>query len=257
MLRRAAGFTAALGLAALALMPGAAANAQSTVQPDGGGTGWTLVENQGGDGIYADWLKNPGIGGDCSNSSSSDLGLVTNPSGLVDLTTNGTFDNCAEEASPYTIGPTSADPDVFIEYEAWLPQNTWAALWATGGNPWPNNGEIDTAEVLSNGLECSHYHYGTSSDQQQLGAACALGGSNAATIPDEEWIYGVEWSAGQLKFYGDGINWDTFTSSVISTIPEQVVLDNTTGGWEEPCTTCTDSGPESTMVVQYVRVWVK
>ncbi len=253
MLRRIAGFTAALGLAALALMPGAAmpgvaANASTTVQPDGGGTGWTLVQNQGGDGIFGTWDPDEFVGADCDTE-----GPVTNPSGVVDLTTTGTFGDCAQEVSPYTIGPTSADPDVWIEYKATLPSDTWAALWAVGVpvSLWPTPGEIDTAEVLQDGLECSHYHYGSQSDPQQLGAAAALGAPNCLPVDTGSQIYGVEWSADSLKFYFNGDNLDTFSSPDIGTAAEEVVLDNTTGGWEG------DSGPSSTLVVQYVRVWVK
>jgi hypothetical protein len=256
MLRRAAGFTAAIGLAALALMPGTAANAASTPQPVGGGTGWTLVENQGGDGIGSTWEIDPGIGGDCTNSSGTYTGSVSWGSGIVDLATDGTFGNCAEVASPYTIGPTSADPDVFIEYEATFPGDTWAALWATGNpGPWPNTGEIDTAEDLGTNKICSHYHYGTQSDQQELGGDPS---TDCQTFSESEpATYGVEWQAGQLNFYYNGSLVWSFNNSVISTDPEQVVLDNTTGGWEEPCKTCTDWGPESSLIVQYVRVWVK
>jgi hypothetical protein len=255
MLRRAAGFSAALGLAALALMPGAAANASTTPQPDGGGTGWTLVQNQGGDEIGGTWEIDPGIGADCTNSSSTDTGSVSWGNGLVDLATDGTFDNCAQAVSPYTIGPTSADPDVWIEYKATLPDDTWAALWATGDpGPWPTTGEIDTAEVLDNGAWCSHYHYGTPSDPQQLGAVGTVAGFGNDCIAfegSESETFGIEWSAGNLNFYENGSLLWTIQSSVISTDPEEVVLDNTTGGWEG------DSGPSSTLVVQYVRVWVK
>jgi hypothetical protein len=255
MLRRAAGFTAAIGLAALALMPGAAANASTTPQPVGGGTGWTLVQDQGGDEIGGTWEIDPGIGADCLNSSNSDVGSVSWGSGIVDLATDGMFDNCAEAASPYTIGPTSADPDVFIEYKATFPGDSWAALWATGGEPWPTNGEIDTAEDLGVNRICSHYHYGTPADPLQLGGDPS---TDCQTFAESEpATYGVEWSAGQLNFYYNGSLVWSFSNSVISTTPEQVVLDNTTGGWEEPCKTCTDYEAASSLVVTYVRVWVK
>ena len=231
--------------AATAATASPAVQAASTPQPDGGGTGWTLLQNQDGQDIYSDWNINPLTGQDCTVPGAVSYDSTT---GDIDLTTNGTADNCADASSPWTISPTAADPTVFIEYEATLPTNTWAALWATGyPGPWPTTGEIDDAEMLGTSSECHTYHYGTPADPLQIGPGdpqrCESG------TPGSEAVYGVEWSAGHLTFYVNGVETDQFTNSAISTDPEEIELDNVTGGFD------TAPGPQSTLQVQYVRAW--
>ena len=238
----------AIGLAALAGVPGTAAHADSAPQPDGGGTGWTLVQNDTGSDIYSSWQNLSGTGG----SYCDEAGTVGLNGTAVQLTTDGSADgNCARLGSPWTVAPTAADPTVFIEYEATLPTNTWAALWATGDpGPWPTTGEIDTAEMLSTpGQECHTYHYGSPPSGSQIGP----GDPNRceSNTPGSEAVYGVEWSAGQLTFYINGVKTDQFINSAISTDPEELVLDNVTGSWDPA------PGPTSTLSVDYVRVWSK
>jgi hypothetical protein len=157
----------------------------STPQPDGGGTGWTLLQNQDGQAIDSSWNINPLSGADCTVPGS----VSVDSNGNLDLTTNGTADNCAEVSSPYTIGPTAADPTVFIEYEATLPTNSWAALWASGDpGPWPTTGEIDTAEMLGTGSECHTYHYGSPPSGSTLGPG-DLNRCESVT-PGSEAVYG-------------------------------------------------------------------
>ena len=239
--------SAAIGLAALAAAPGTAAHAASTPQPDGGGTGWTLLQNDTGSDIYSDWNNISGQGEEYCNNA----GTVSSNGTAVQLTTNGSVNgNCARLSSPWTVAPTTTDPTVFIEYEATLPTNTWAALWAIGDpGPWPTTGEIDTAEMLSTGTECHTYHYGSPPSGSSIGPGdpnrCESG------TPGSEAVYGVEWTAGQLTFYVNGVETDHFTSSAISADPEQVMLDNKTGGFDPA------QGPTSTMSVYYVRAWTK
>jgi len=224
-----------------------AAQAASTPQPDGGGSGWTLLQNQDGQAIDSGWNINPDTGADCTVPGAVSVDSST---GDLDLTTNGTADNCAEAASPWTVSPP-ANGVLFIEYEATLPTNTWAALWATGvPGPWPTTGEIDTAEMLSTpGQECHTYHYGSPPSGSQIGP----GDPNRceSNTPGSEAVYGVEWSAGQLTFYINGVKTDQFINSAISTDPEQIILDNKTGNWDPA------PGPTSTLSVDYVRVWSK
>jgi len=223
-----------------------AAQAASTPQPDGGGTGWTLLQNQSGQTIDSDWNINPLTGADCTVPGSVS---VNSSNGDLELTTNGTADNCAEASSPWTVSPP-ANGEVFIEYEATLPTNTWAALWATGDpGPWPTTGEIDTAEMLGTSSECHTYHYGSPPSGSSIGPGdpnrCESG------TPGSEAVYGVAWSAGQLTFYVNGVETDQFINPAISTDPEQLVLDNVTGGFDPA------PGPTSTLDVDYVRVWSK
>jgi hypothetical protein len=254
---------AALAVPALALLPAGAASAGTatpcitdctTPQPEGAQFGWTLVENETGQEIYdaslsstGDWVNVSGDGHEYCNSAGN-VGYDAS-NGALELTTGGASGNCARVESTWTIAPTSAAPIVWIEYEATLPTNTWAALWATGDpGPWPTTGEIDTAEMLGEGMECHTYHYGSPPSGSSLGPGdpdrCETG------TPGSEAVYGVEWSAGQLTFYVNGVKTDQFSNSVITADPEQVVLDNKTGGFDPG-----PNGPTSTLDVYYVRAW--
>jgi hypothetical protein len=248
---------AALALPALAFMPVGSAAAQTTPQPDGDGgvspiTGlpapWTLVTNQTGEDIYNTWQNVSGtLGPYCNNMGQ--VGVDTAAQALL-LTTDGKPDgNCARMDSPWTIAPTATDPHVFIEYEATLPTNTWATLWATGYplSSWPTTGEIDTAEVFETGKACHTYHYGTPSDPQQIGPGVP---GRCQPNPGAEAVYGVDWAPGSLVFFINGTEVGCFASSDISADPEGVSVDNKTGGFDPA------PGPQSTATIYYVRTWV-
>jgi hypothetical protein len=262
MRRLLAAVLAALAVPALALLPAGAASATPCLtgtdcnppQPDGSGGGWTLVENDNGQEIYdatqsstGDWMNVSGDGGkycDDAGQVGFDASL-----GALELTTDGNVNgNCARVESTWTVAPPAGSA-VWIEYEATLPTNTWAALWATGYplSSWPTTGEIDTAEMLGTGKECHTYHYGSPSDPLQIGPGDPDRCENGT--PGSEAVYGVEWSAGQLTFYVNGAETDQFTNSVITADPEVVMLDNKTGGFDSA------NGTMSTLDVYYVRVW--
>jgi hypothetical protein len=249
----------ATGCAAQASPPRPAAQA-STPQPDGAGSGWTLVSNDSGSDIYDTWsIDPPFTGADCTTPGKVSL----DSHGDVELESNGSDDDCAEVSSPPIVSPTSTR-EVFIEYRADLPTDSWNALWATGDpGPNPTTGEIDTAEMLGDSNQCTTFHFGPVGAGDHLGSACR-------SYRSATWAtYGVAWMPGTLTFYVNGTKWLSWSSSDITGAPEQIVMDNLTAGWDKyGVLQCSEGGspgkpplaagcypPATTMLVSYVRVW--
>lgn len=237
---------ASAALLPLALLVTPAAAQTTTYQPTGDGTGWKLVNNSGGREIYHRWETHTLIGTNCTARGS----ISVDSNNDLELTTNGGATNCAEVTSPFTVNPTSTD-EVFIEYKAKVPGDTWAALWSTGApGPWPHTGEIDTAEVLTRSIECHSFHY-----EKSTGGEGTLGGlaDSRSCLGDfnKLWmIFGVQWTTTSLTFLVDGLRFGPVLSgSAITSNPEEVIMDNLGAGW--------DPGTGSTMLIQYVRTWTK
>jgi Glycosyl hydrolases family 16 len=230
----------------LALLIAPAAAHTSRYQPTGDGTGWTLVNNYGGRGIYDDWETHTLIGANCTDTGS----ISVDSNNDLELTTNGGATNCAEVTSPFTVNPTAAE-EVFIEYKARVPSDTWAALWSTGApGPWPRTGEIDTAEVLTPSTECHSFHY-----QKPAGGEGTLGGladsRGCLHRFNKPWMtFGVQWTTTSLTFFVDGLEFgQVLSGSAITSNPEEVIMDNLGASW--------NPGAGSTMLIQYVRTWIK
>lgn len=243
---------AAVASAAVMLMALAApASADGTQQPEGGGTGWTRVQDATPTSILANWTINPGVGAHCVSSNAGQVWIT--PSGNLGFKTDGTFDangngNCASAESPWQIYPTSTR-DVFIEYGASFPTATWGALWATGGSPWPDLGEIDAAEELGFSNTCASFHYKAAD-----GSSAVLGGNHTYSCvsnppPQSQMTYGVKWTTNSLTFYRNGTAFYTVTSSVITSDPENVLVTNQAAGWNE--------GVSSTLYLRYVMAWTR
>lgn len=230
----------------LALLIAPAAAHPTRYQPAGGGTGWTLVNNYGGRGIYDGWETHTLIGTNCTDPGS----ITVDNNNDLELTTNGGATDCAEVTSPFTVNPTAAE-EVFIEYKAKIPGDTWAALWSTGApGPWPRTGEIDTAEVLTLSTECHSFHY-----EESAGGEGTLGGlaDHRACLGDfnKLWMtFGVQWTTTSLTFFVDGLKFGpALSGSAITSNPEEVIMDNLGAGW--------NPGRGSTLLIQYVRTWTK
>jgi Glycosyl hydrolases family 16 len=245
-------FTMLAAVAVAVLTPvgcvSAPAGQASDVQPVGAGTGWRLVNNLDGQGIYHTFHLRTLIGKDCNEPGSVSVDSLGN----LKLTTHKNSDACAEVTSPWTVDPPSSPVrvDVFIEWRASIPLNSWAALWLTGGSPWPANGEIDVAEVLEAGQLCQTFHYGTPTDKHVIGGP----GSCVGNIRSGTWhTYGVEWGNHSLTFYYDGdkvlVMGPYGSPDPVTTAPEQVLMDVVNAGWVG------NSRPEASLYVNYVRTW--
>jgi hypothetical protein len=227
------------------------------IQPLGAGTGWTLVKNLDGQGIR-NTFKQTVTGEACDSNdqgSVSEDSVSVNSVGNLRLTTYAASHACAEVTSRWTVAPDPAH-EVFIEWRASIPLDSWAALWLTGGPPRPTNGEIDVAEVLNVGKLCVTFHYGKPTDKH------VLGGDTPRTCVDNVtsgmWhTYGVDWKPGSLTFYYDGVAryfMPPPDKPVITFAPEQVLMDVRNAGW---VTASGKSGPNASLYVNYVRTWTR
>jgi hypothetical protein len=223
----------------------------SDIQPVGQ-AGWTLVNNLDGQQIYNTFNLEPLTGDGCNNENYQGSVSVDSLGNLKLTTYKDKVDYCAEVASPWTVAPgywPAGHPfAVYVEWKASIPLNSWAALWLTGGSPWPQNGEIDVAEVQQKDQLCQAFHYLQANGQHGLiGNYCA-----DYTSWSGQWhTYGVEWTLDSLGFYYDGTLVTTMAPdpNTITTVPEQVLMDVVNMGWVG------SDGPEASLYINYVRTW--
>lgn len=112
---------------------------------------------------------------------------------------------------------------------------------------WPEGGEIDIMEGLSDHRAAWHYHWSDNGTNRSAG-----GTPSASLVPtlanQAGWhTYGVEWSPGILRYYYDGILVATHTTGVVST-PMYLVVNNAVPSQWTPTV-------PADMLVDYVRVW--
>jgi hypothetical protein len=145
-----------------------------------------------------------------------------------------------------------------IEARAKLPQGigTWAAIWMLGNNisivGWPACGEIDIMEHI--GAQQNKI-YGTVHYPGFSGGNAVGGTVNSTNVANEFRRYGVEWTAGTIKFSVDDAVFFTFNNN--ATIPFNhnffiilnVAMGGNFGGTIDPAFT------GSAMEVDYVRVY--
>lgn len=178
------------------------------------------------------------------------------------LTTNGATDDQAMLSScPFT--GTGADYlHGTFEARMNIPDNgsgqiaNWPAFWLSGMNCrsdtpqpvatatepgcWPQGGEFDIMEGLG-GSQQAHYFYGDCA-----GSPC--GSQASSPVPGlTGWhTFDAQWGPGYVAVYIDGtLEWSYTSANVESDVPLQVMFDMAGTG----------SGVQSTLLVQYLRVW--
>jgi len=127
-----------------------------------------------------------------------------------------------------------------------IPLN-WPAWWQNGHHDeWPDAGETDTMERLSEGV-CAHYHANTGKDGADINKK-----SPPWTANFSQWhVYSVEWARNLLVVRYDGAEQMRMTSGVLEDEQYLVLnhaLSNEIGG---PLVV------PSTFKVDYVRVWTR
>ena len=144
-------------------------------------------------------------------------------------------------------------------------QGIWPAFWMLGANigpvPWPNCGEIDIMENI--GREPNIVH-GTIHGPGYSGGG-GIGGPYSlqtnAPFADDFHVYAVEWTTNQMKWFVDGVQYFSVTSSRLPpgttwvfTQPQFILLNLAVGGQWPGNPDGTTVFPQR-MIVDYVRVY--
>ena len=207
----------------------------SDARPDGipaGQVGALVLDDSAAD-LWTTWHRATLAGTDCEAP-----GTIALRSAELDLTTDGTFGNCAEITSDgtYRFG--------IFEARIWVqagPNGTianWPAFWLVGRN-WPVDGEIDAFEGL-HGFDSASFHFGAGNSSLTKRDSALKPGWNTVD---------VVWKPQVLAVYDNGRKFVEWDSAVITSQPMRVIFDSTTGAGGYT------TGQPSTLAVDYVRIW--
>jgi hypothetical protein len=246
----------------------AASKAASSAPLAGGDYAGSLVLDDTGSQLIS-WNQTSSF---CSSQSWEvpDGVVATDSSGEATLETTGNLGSCVAIASPaaYSSGVIEAD----IDFPA-LPSNpstiaNWTSFWLTDPQPgtWPMAGELDAVEVEPDaGVSAVTYHWGTTASPLRISTD---GGPAGDVLPIESpnltpgWhVVDIVYSSGFFAVYYDGILYTSYSNSVVTGDPLNVVISaavtpdtsaikQSLGG--PPINS--DSSP-ATMAVKYVKIW--
>lgn len=148
-----------------------------------------------------------------------------------------------------------------FEVRAILPkgQGIWPAIWlmpttsAYGG--WPKSGEIDIMELLG---QNPNKMYGTAHYPNSSGGDASSQGiynlPNSGSFADGYHVFALEWEAGQIRWYVDGVKYYTFNKSTPFDQKFYFILNIAVGGNWPGAPNSSTVFPTS-MVVDYARVY--
>jgi len=139
-------------------------------------------------------------------------------------------------------------------------QGLWPAFWTLGDNistvGWPQCGEIDILEHISN----ASYINGTMHWADSDGVHASAGTATAWKNPSQYHMYSIEWDADSIKWFLDGKKYfgGNITNNIYSTeelhMPMFIILNLAVGGSWPGNPNGTTPFPD-TMFVDYVRVY--
>ena len=170
------------------------------------------------------------------------------------------------DGKPYTSGRINTNGKFSqkygrIEASIKLPavQGLWPAFWMLGtniGEPnvgWPKCGEIDIMEHVNTGstvLGTIHW----------FNTAYTYYGGNTTTSPTNYHLYAVEWDAGSIRWYVDGVQFHT--ANILNNIngtdefhKNFFIILNVAVGGNLPGQNINDNALPASMLVDYVRVY--
>ena len=144
-------------------------------------------------------------------------------------------------------------------------QGIWPAFWMLGDNintaGWPTCGEIDIMENIGREPSTVHgtFHGPGYSGEHGIGAAYAL--SNGQKFSDDFHTFAVEWEPNVVRFYVDGLLYQTRTpanlpagTTWVFDHPFFIILNVAVGGYWPGVPDATTVFPQR-MLVDYVRVY--
>jgi beta-glucanase (GH16 family) len=152
-----------------------------------------------------------------------------------------------------------------FEARAQMPtgKGLWPAIWALGDNidtvSWPACGEIDFLETIGTDIQTNH---GSLHMPSNYGPSGTYKLPNGASYADAFHVFAFEWEPGTVRFYVDGMLYETQTSKVPSgdtwafEHPFFLLINVAVGGQWPGSPDGTTTFPQ-TLKVDYVRVYQK
>jgi beta-glucanase (GH16 family) len=252
---------------------------------DSGLPGWTLVwsdEFDGPDGSAIDttyWTQETGNAGWDDNheleyyTPGTDNAVVAGGNLVITAKSDGASAyTCEYGTCQYTsarMNTSGKFQQAYGRFESriQLPsgQGMWPAFWVLGDDigtvGWPQCGEIDIMENIGSTPSTNYgsMHGPGYSGSQDLTGSYSL--SDGGTLAGGFHVYAVEWAPDVVRFYFDGVSYETRTPADVPDgdvwvydHPFFVILDVAVGGYWPGNPDSTAQFPQ-TMLVDYVRVY--
>jgi beta-glucanase (GH16 family) len=262
--------------------------------PSGGGAssdgasaslpGWTLTwsdEFEGPDGTAVDptkWNQETGNGGWNANreleyyTPGTANAVVSGGSLVITATDSGAsaytcgYGTCQYTSARFNTKGKFSQAYGLFEARIQIPrgQGLWPAFWTLGDDigtaGWPTCGEIDIMENIGSQPPTNHgsLHGPGYSGGHPLTGSISI---DAGALADDFHVYDIEWAPNVVRFYLDGVLYETHTSADVPAgdkwvydHPFFVILNVAVGGTFPGSPNASTTFPQ-TMKVDYVRVY--